>query len=74
MRAEIANNATAMRSEMDKMKADIKDMEGGLSTRSDEMVATQNIVTSLKKQVENLKKKCDDLEGRMRRGNTKSNK
>lgn len=68
MRAEIANNATAMRSKMDKMKADIKDVEDGLTTWSDEMVATQNTVTSLKKQVENLKEKCDDLEGRMRRG------
>lgn len=69
MRAEIANKATAMRSEMDKMKADIKDVEGGLSTWSDGMVATQNTVTSLKKQVEDLKEKCDNLEGRMRRSN-----
>lgn len=49
MRAEIANNATAMWSEMDKMKADIKDMEGGLSTWSDVMVVMQNTVTIVSK-------------------------
>lgn len=33
------------------------------------MVSTQNTVTDLKKQVEDLKEKREDMEGRMRRGN-----
>ncbi len=69
MRGELANNTAAIRSEMDSMKANIKDVEGGLSTWSDEMVDLKQTVAEFKNQMEDLKEKCEDLEGRMRRGN-----
>lgn len=44
-------------------------MEAGLSTWSEEVVTVQTTVTDLQKQVEELKEKCEDMEGRLRRGN-----
>lgn len=71
MRAEIANNTTAIPSEIDKMRANIQEVDGGLSTWSDAMQNTvmQNTVTEFKNQVKELKEKCEDLEGRMRKAN-----
>lgn len=69
MRSEIASSAAATRSEIDQMKENIKDVEGGLSTWSDEMVTLQATVTKLTSQVDDLKEKCEDMEGRMQRGN-----
>lgn len=51
------------------MKGSIKEVEGGLSTWSDETVEMQNRVAEFKNQVEDLREKCEDLEGRLRRGN-----
>lgn len=69
VRSEIKNNMAAIRSEVENMKADIRDVQGGLSTWSDEVVALQTTVTSLQSQVTTLKDRCEDMEGRMRRGN-----
>lgn len=69
VRSEIANTSAAIRSEINQMKADIQDVTGGLSTWSDEMASLQTTVTSLQSQVVTLKDKCEDMEGRMRRGN-----
>lgn len=69
MRSEVANNTKAMREELDHMKTDITDMGGGLSTWSDEVAVLQATVSSLKHQVAYLQDRCEDMEGRMRRGN-----
>lgn len=69
MRSEVANNMKAMRAEVDHIKTDIQDMKGGLSTWSDEVTSLQATVSSLKNQVATLKDRCEDMEGRMRRGN-----
>lgn len=69
IRAEIANNATATRTEIESIKHCLKDVEGGVSAWSDETTALQATVASLTKQVELLQDKCEDMEGRMRRGN-----
>lgn len=70
-KTEIANNTAAIRSEMDNMKAAISDVEGGLSTWSDEITSLQSTVEELKTELANLKEKNDDLEGRMRRCNVR---
>lgn len=69
MRSDIVNNTTAIRAEIEHMNVDIQDMKGGLSTWSDEVVSMQSTVTSLQEQVVALKDRCEDMEGRMRRGN-----
>ena len=69
MRSDIANNTAAIRTEIEHMNVDIQDMKGGLSTWSDEVVSLQSTVPSLQKQVVTLKDRCEDMEGRMRRGN-----
>lgn len=69
VRCEIANNMTATRSETDHMNADIQDMKDGLSTLSDEMASLQATVTNLQNGVGTFKDRCEDMEGRMRRGN-----
>ncbi|KAG9267588.1 hypothetical protein AMEX_G18444, partial [Astyanax mexicanus] len=69
VRLEISSSAAAIRSEVDRMKMDFTDMAGGLSTWSDEVASLQTAVTCLQSQVEKLKEKNEDLEGRMRRGN-----
>uniref|UniRef100_A0A3B3BF92 L1 transposable element RRM domain-containing protein n=1 Tax=Oryzias melastigma TaxID=30732 RepID=A0A3B3BF92_ORYME len=66
---EINNNTAAIRVELDRVKSDVKSVSDGLSVWSDEMVAMQGTVTSLKKEVHELKNNCEDLEGRTRRGN-----
>lgn len=69
VRSEIKNNMAAIRSEVDNIKADICNLQGGLSTWSDEVVAIQTTVTNLQSQVATLKDQCEDMEGRMRQGN-----
>lgn len=54
IRAELANNTAAIRSEMDQVKANIKEVEGCLTMWSDKMVVMQNTST-FKTQVEELK-------------------
>ena len=71
VKLEIINNTAAIHSEMDKMKATIKDVEGGLSTWSDEVTTLQTVVSDLKTEMAGLKGKCEDMEGRMRRCNVR---
>lgn len=69
VRNEIANNTAAARAEMDGVKATVKEVEDGLSMWSDEVVTLQSTVKTLRKELSDLKDKCDDMEGRMRRSN-----
>uniref|UniRef100_A0A669E9G4 L1 transposable element RRM domain-containing protein n=1 Tax=Oreochromis niloticus TaxID=8128 RepID=A0A669E9G4_ORENI len=69
VKAEINSNTTAIRAELDQVRANVKSVEAGLSNWSDEMVAVQDTMESLTKEVKALKHKCEDFEGRMRRGN-----
>lgn len=69
VKTEVANNTAAMRSEVEKMKATISDMEHGLSSCSDDMTSLLTKVGKLETEVTNLREKCLDLEGRMRRSN-----
>ena len=69
VRSEIANNATAIHAELEHVKANVGAVEGGLSTWRDEVVSTQRTVKDLEKLVGDLRERCEDLEGRMRRGN-----
>lgn len=69
VKSEIANSAASTRSEMDAMKSTISDVENGLSTWSDEVVTLQTTVAGLKAEMANMKERCEDMEGRMRRCN-----
>ncbi|KAJ8386338.1 hypothetical protein AAFF_G00174350 [Aldrovandia affinis] len=51
------------------MKANIKEVEGGLSTWSDKVAALQTAATDLKAEMTGLREKCEEMEGRMRRCN-----
>ena len=56
-------------SEIGQMKANIKEVEGGLSSWLDKMASLQSTVTDLKAEVGGLSEECEDMEGRMRRCN-----
>ncbi len=69
LKLEIINNTAVIHSEIDQMKATIKEVDGGLSARSEEVTTLQSVVTDLKAEVTGLREKCEDMEGRMRRCN-----
>lgn len=69
VKAEIMGNMAAVRSEIDQVKVTLRDVEGGLSTWSDEVTVLQSTVTGLKSELAVLRDKCADMEGRMRRCN-----
>lgn len=69
LKAEVQNNTVAIHSEIDQMKVTINDMETGMSAWSDEVVALWTTVKALQTDVEELRDKCDDMEGRARRCN-----
>ncbi|KAJ8396740.1 hypothetical protein AAFF_G00015780 [Aldrovandia affinis] len=69
VKLELAANTAMLRSDLDKMKATMTDMEHGLSTSSDDMTALQTTVGKLESAVTSLQEKFLDLEGRMRRSN-----
>uniref|UniRef100_A0A3P8NVD0 L1 transposable element RRM domain-containing protein n=1 Tax=Astatotilapia calliptera TaxID=8154 RepID=A0A3P8NVD0_ASTCA len=69
VKAEMVQLGSPGRAELDQVSANVKSVEAGLSNWSNEMVAVQDTMESLTKEVEALKHKCEDLEGRMRRGN-----
>ncbi len=48
LRLGLANSTMAVRAEIDRVKVNIKEVEGSLSTWSDEVVAMQNTVAELK--------------------------
>lgn len=68
VRSEVANNVNMMRAEIARTNTNVKAVQDGLLSWSDELVCTQNSITDLKKEVEDLKEKCG---GRMRRGNNR---
>lgn len=67
--SEVGNYVNVMRVEIAHANAKMKAVEDGLSSWSDELNYTQSSVTDLKKQVEELQEKCEDMEGRIWRGN-----
>ena len=69
VKAEITRNMATVHSEVDQLKTSLKDVEGGLSTWSDEVSTLQTTVADLKAEVAELREKCSDMEGRMRRNN-----
>lgn len=69
VKTEINNDTSAIRAEVDHVKANVVAMEEGLSEWSDNVVELQGKVSTLETQVAALKEKCEDMEGRMRRGN-----
>lgn len=71
VRNEIANNIAATRTEIDQVKATVKDVESGLSTWTDDVLNLQTTVTSLQKELADLRGKCEDMEGRVRRCNVR---
>lgn len=68
VKTKIADNTAAICTEIKHVKANMKDVEVGLSAWSDEAVSVQTTVADPRKQVDELKEKCKDMEGRMRRG------
>lgn len=61
----------AFRAEMDQVKLSVKVVEDRLSTWLDEVAALCSTVMELKYEINHLKKKCEDLEGWMRRCNVR---
>ena len=59
------NNTTVIHSDINQMKATIKEVEGGLTTWSDEVAVLQSTVKGLAIEVTGLKSKCEDMEGRL---------
>lgn len=69
LKTELANDTKMLREEMGQMKADIQEVDNGLSTWSDEVSTLRDTVSSLQKEVAMMRDKCEDLEGRSRRSN-----
>lgn len=69
VRTELANNTAAIRSEVETMKTTMSHMEVGLSSCSDDVTSLLTKVGKLETEVGNLRGKCLDMEGRMRRSN-----
>lgn len=69
VKTEIINNTAALKSEIDQVKVSVKEVEGGLSAWSDEVATLQNTVSVMKAEMAEMKTKCEDMEGRMRRCN-----
>lgn len=60
-----------LHTEIDHVKANVKEVEDGLSAWSDEVVTLQNTVRDLKTELTGLKEQCENMEGRMRRCNVR---
>lgn len=71
VKTALFNNTTALRADMGQVQVRVNDMEDGLSTWSDEVVALRDTVAELKTEVKALKEKNEDMEGRMRRCNVR---
>ncbi|KAK7896685.1 hypothetical protein WMY93_022010 [Mugilogobius chulae] len=69
--AAVKVNTASLRTDLDQVQADVKDIGGGLSTWSDEVVTLQATVNKLKSELGELRGKCEDMEGRMRRCNVR---
>ena len=69
VKTELANNTAAIRSDVETMKTTVAHMEQGLSSCSDDVTTLLTKVGKLETEVGNLREKCLDMEGRMRRSN-----
>lgn len=71
VKTKIINSTAALHTEIDHVKANVKEVEGGLSTWSDEVVTLQNAVGDLKAELTGLKEQYENMEGRMRSCNVR---
>ena len=69
MKVELNDNMAAIRSAVDVLKVTVTDMEGSLSTCTDDVLSLQSNVVKLSAQLVTLDSKCEDLEARSRRNN-----
>lgn len=70
VKTEVASNTATIRSEVETMKTTISEMERGLSSCSDDVRQTK--MCKLETEVTDLREKCLDMEGRMRRSNIRT--
>lgn len=68
-RAEIASNAITVRARFDTIEADIQEVKDDTSSWSDAITELQTTMKGLQSEVKVMRDKCEDMEGRMRRGN-----
>ncbi|KAI3359958.1 hypothetical protein L3Q82_013837, partial [Scortum barcoo] len=64
---EIQSCTAALYGEVDQVRAEVKEVQDGLSTWSDEVTSLQSTVTDLEKELVVLREKCEDMEGHMRK-------
>ena len=69
VKTELNANMAAIRSEVDVLKVTVIDMEGSLSSCTDDVVSLKSKVDKLSAQVVTLDSRCEDLEARSRRNN-----
>ncbi len=69
MKMELNANMAAIRSEVDVLKLTVINMEGSLSSCTDNVVSLKSKVDKLSAQVVALDGRCEDLEARSRRNN-----
>lgn len=69
VKTELSASITAIRSEVDALKVTVADMEGPLSSCTDEVVSLKSNLDRLSTQVLALDSRCEDLESRSRRNN-----
>lgn len=60
-----------LHADLDQVKLSVKEVEGGSSTWSNKVVALRSTVMELKDEVHQLRRKCEDMEGHMRRCNVR---
>uniref|UniRef100_A0A096LVD8 L1 transposable element RRM domain-containing protein n=1 Tax=Poecilia formosa TaxID=48698 RepID=A0A096LVD8_POEFO len=69
VKTELSASITAIRSEVDALKVTVADMDGQLSSRTDDVVSLKSDLVRLSAQVLALNRKYEDLESRSRRNN-----
>lgn len=71
VKMELNASMAAIRTEVDVLKVTVTDMEGSLSTCTDDVVSLQSKVDKLSAQLVTLDNRCEDLEARSRRNNVR---
>ncbi|KAL7390497.1 hypothetical protein ABVT39_022275 [Epinephelus coioides] len=69
VKTELNASMAAVRSEVDVLKVTVIDMEGSLSSCTDDVVSLKSKVDKLSAQLVTLDSRCEDLEARSRRNN-----
>ena len=69
VRAELKSVIAPLQHKVEKHDGTIRDLEHAASNQSDHLSELNNIVQTLRTQVDQLNAKCEDLEGRSRRNN-----